>query len=88
MVSIQPGGGKADHMTDQSEGNLGSSARGEAAWKEATEEVADRNRRAQKLGREQREAYERERSDARRAAEALAHKRLLGNPRAPQRREA
>jgi hypothetical protein len=64
-------------MTDQSERDPGSSARGEAAWKQATEEVAVRNRQAQKLGREEREAYERERSDARRAAEAKAHARLL-----------
>lgn len=78
MVSIQAGGGKADQMTDESDGNMGSSARGEAAWREAMEEVAVRNRRAQKLGREQREAYERERSDARRAAEALVHSRLVG----------
>ena len=72
-------------MTDQSDGDPGSSARGEAAWKQATEEVAERNRRAQKLGREQREAYERERSDARRAAEA---RRVLGGPGGPQRRGA
>ena len=85
MVSIQAGGGKADHMTDQSDGNPGSSARGEAAWKQATEEVAERNRRAQKLGREQREAYERERSDARRAAEA---RRMLGRTATPARRGA
>jgi hypothetical protein len=75
-------------MTDQSDGNPASSARGEAAWKEATEEVADRNRRAQKQGREEREAYDRERSDARRAAEARAHSLLLRKPRAPQRPEA
>jgi hypothetical protein len=75
-------------MTDEPDQGPSSSARGEAAWREATEEVAVRNRRAQKLGREQREAYERERSDARRAAEALAHSRLLGGPRAPERRGA
>ena len=71
-------------MTEESDGITGSSARGEAAWRQATEEVADRNRRAQKLGREERETYERERSDARRAAEALVHSRLLG--RSPKRR--
>jgi hypothetical protein len=67
-------------MTDPSDRHPGSSARGEAAWKDATEEVAARNRRAQKVGREQREAYERERNDARHAAEAQAHARLLGSP--------
>jgi hypothetical protein len=64
-------------MTDPSDRDSGTSARGEAAWKQATEEVAARNRRAQKAGREQREAYERKRDDARRAAEARAHARLL-----------
>jgi hypothetical protein len=65
-------------MTDQSDQKPVSSARGEAAWRQATEEVAERNRLAQKLGREQRETYERERSDARRAAEARAQARLSG----------
>jgi hypothetical protein len=69
-------------MTDQSD-HPGSSARGEAAWRQAMEEVALRNRRAQKLGREQREAYDRERRDARRAAEARAHARLRGGPGGP-----
>jgi hypothetical protein len=69
-------------MTDPSAPD--SSARGEAAWKEATEEIAARNRLAKKAGREQREAYERERSDARRAAEVRAHARLLKSP-SPQR---
>jgi hypothetical protein len=70
-------------MTDQSDRNPGSSARGEAAWKQATEDVALRNQRAQRLGREQREAYDRERRDARRAAEARAQARLRGGPGAP-----
>jgi hypothetical protein len=67
-------------MTDQSDPNPGGSARGEAAWRKATEEVADRNRRAQKLGREEREAYDRERRDARRAAEARAQARMRSGP--------
>jgi hypothetical protein len=67
-------------MTDPSDRDSGTSARGEAAWKQATEEVAARNRRAQRAGREQREAYERGRDDARRAAEARAHARLLDSP--------
>ena len=69
-------------MTDESDRDPGSSARGEAAWRQATEEVAVRNRRAQKLGREEREAYDRERRDARRAAEARAQARLRGGPSA------
>jgi hypothetical protein len=71
------GAARVDHMTNPSDPDSGSSARGEAAWKEATEEVAARNRRTQRMGREQREAYERERRDARRAAEARAYARLL-----------
>jgi hypothetical protein len=69
-------------MTDHSDRDPGSSARGEAAWRQATEEVAVRNRRAQKLGREEREAYDRERRDARRAAEARAQARMRGGPSA------
>jgi hypothetical protein len=47
-----------------------SSARGEQAWKEATERVASRNAEARKVGKRQREAYERKREDVRRAAAA------------------
>jgi hypothetical protein len=83
MVSIHPGGGKAGGMTDQPDRHPESSARGEAAWKQATEAVAARNQRAQKAGRERREAYERQRDDARRAAEARAHAQLLGGPQRP-----
>jgi hypothetical protein len=75
---MQPGGGKADDMTDPADLDSGTSARGEAAWKQATEEVAARNRRAQQAGREERETSERERYEARRAAEARAHARLVG----------
>jgi hypothetical protein len=45
------------------------SARGETAWREARERVADRNAKARKAGREQREAYDRQRVEARRARE-------------------
>jgi hypothetical protein len=65
-------------MTDPSDSDSASTARGEAAWKQATEEVAARNRQAQKAGREEREAYERERSHARRAADARADAHLAG----------
>jgi hypothetical protein len=71
-------------MTDQPDDRHSeSSARGEAAWKQAREAVAARNQRAQKKGREEREAYERQRDDARRAAEARAHARLLDGRRTP-----
>jgi len=63
-------------MTDPSDEHFGNTARGDAAWKEATEEVAARNKRAQKLGREERDAYERARSAARRAAEVRADAHL------------
>ena len=72
-------------MTDPSDRYSATSARGDAAGKEATEEVAARNRRAQQAGREEREAYERERSDARRAAEVRADAGLLGKRRGSSR---
>jgi hypothetical protein len=57
-------------MSDQSEEREQPAAkRGEAAWKEARERVADRNDKARKAGKQRRDAYERERGDARRAAE-------------------
>jgi hypothetical protein len=64
-------------MTDQPDLQSESSARGEAAWKQAREAVAARNQRAQKAGREERDAYERQRDDLRRAAEARVHAELL-----------
>ena len=45
------------------------SKRGEAAWKEAKDRVAERNAEARKAGKKRREAYESERTAARRAAE-------------------
>jgi hypothetical protein len=71
------GAARVDHMTNPSDRDSHGSARGEAAWKEATEEVAARNRRTQRMEREQREAFERERWDRRRAAEARAYAQLL-----------
>jgi hypothetical protein len=59
-----------------------SSSRGEAAWKEAMDRVAVRNTEARKLGKQQRETYEREREDARRAAAARRHAEFL-NRRSP-----
>jgi hypothetical protein len=70
-------------MTEQGEGSgWKSSTRGEQAWKEARERVASRNAESRKLGRLQREAYERGREDMRRAAEQRRHARLL-NRRTP-----
>jgi hypothetical protein len=59
-----------------------SSTRGEQAWKEATEHVASRNAAARKLGKEQREKYEKGRDGARRAAAARRHSQLV-NRRIP-----
>jgi hypothetical protein len=69
-------------MFDRSDEHSGSSARGEVAWKQAREAVAERNRLAQKAGRERREAYERQRVDARRAAEGRRQEHLRGRSRA------
>jgi hypothetical protein len=70
-------------MTDQTDGQPDTSARGEAAWKQARDAVAARNERAQKAGRAERQAYERQRDDARRAAEARSHARLVGRRHTP-----
>ena len=54
-----------------------SSSRGERAWKEDTDAVASRNAEARKAGRLERETYERQREDARRAANADRHDKLM-----------
>lgn len=57
-------------MTDQEQADgSGTSARGEAAWKEEKERIAARNDQARKAGKRRRETYEREREDVRRRAE-------------------
>jgi hypothetical protein len=70
-------------MTQQDDSSTWkSSTRGESAWKEARERVASRNAEARKAGKVEREAYERERENARRAADAKSHAELLN--RGPQ----
>jgi hypothetical protein len=70
-------------MTEQDDGSgWQPSARGEQAWKEATERVASRNAESRKIAKAQREAYEREREDVRRAAEQRRHSQLV-NRRTP-----
>jgi hypothetical protein len=65
-------------MTQQDDGSTWkSSTRGESAWKEARERVASRNAEARKAGKVEREAYERERENARKAADAKSHAELL-----------
>jgi hypothetical protein len=65
-------------MTEHDDGSgWKSSARGEQAWKEATERVASRNAQSRKIGKLQRDAYEREREDVRREAEQRRHAQLL-----------
>ena len=65
-------------MTQQDDSSTWkSSTRGESAWKEARERVASRNAEARKAGKVEREAYERERENARRAADAKSHAELL-----------
>jgi hypothetical protein len=58
-------------------GDWKSSSRGERTWKEVVEDLASRNAAVRKAGRSERQAYEREREDARRAAAAKRHTRLL-----------
>ena len=63
-------------MTDQNE-EKPVSKRGEAAWKEARDRIAERNEQVSKAGRKQREDYERARiedrveADVRRRSEQL-----------------
>jgi hypothetical protein len=71
-------------MSDQAEDRpeQPTAKRGEAAWKEERERVAERNDRARKLGKQQRQAYERGRDKARQAAERRQMD-LLGRQRTP-----
>jgi hypothetical protein len=65
-------------MTQQDDSSTWkSSTRGDSAWKEARERVASRNAEARKAGKVEREAYERERETARRAADAKSDAELL-----------
>ena len=65
-------------MTEQDDGTgWKSSGGGEAAWKEALGRVATRNAEARKRGKEERDTYERGREEARRAAAAKRHAKLL-----------
>jgi hypothetical protein len=57
------------------------SARGEAGWQAAKEEIAGRNQSVRKAGKDQREAAERSRVDARRAAEVRRHAKLVAGQR-------
>jgi hypothetical protein len=54
-----------------------SSARGESAWKEERERVADRNAEVRKSGKLEREQYEREREESRQVARAKRDARTL-----------
>ena len=70
-----------EHKTNKDvEDSWESSTRGEQAWKEATDRVASRNADARKAGRTEREAYERERDDARRTAAAKREAKLRKRP--------
>jgi hypothetical protein len=61
------GGKEGGHMSDQADPSEPAVfKRGEAAWKEAKEQIAKRNEQARRAARRQREEYERD--QARRAA--------------------
>jgi hypothetical protein len=51
--------------------------RGEAAWKENMERIAERNDAARKAGRERRAAYDQARAQARNDADARRRAKLL-----------
>lgn len=57
-----------------------SSSRGDAAWKETRERIASRNADARRAGKQEREAYEQTRDEARRALAARQRADLLKRP--------
>ena len=59
------------------------SKRGEAAWKETKDRIAERNAKARSAGKQRREADERQRAETRRAAEQRRMVELLGKRRTP-----
>ena len=69
-------------MTDQDDSsNWKSSTRGEQAWKETLDRVSSRNAEARKVGKVERETYERERKLVRQTAAAKSHADLVNRPR-------
>ena len=65
-------------MSDQDERRQEPAVKtGEAAWKEARARVSEKNDVARKAGRERRDAYERARMEARRAAEVRRREELI-----------
>ena len=69
-------------MTDQDDSsNWKSSTRGEQAWKETLDRVSSRNAEARKVGKVEREAYERGRQIVRKTAAAKSHADLVNRPR-------
>jgi uncharacterized protein involved in type VI secretion and phage assembly len=59
-----------------------STKRGEAAWKETKDRIAERNAQARKAGKQRREAHERQQAEVRLAAEQRRMAELLGKRRA------
>ena len=66
-------------MAGQDDGSTfrSSEARGERAWKEATDQIASRNVATQKAGKQEREEYERGRDKVRRASAAARDAELM-----------
>jgi hypothetical protein len=62
-------------MTDQPAAER-PAKRGEAKWKAALDEVAERNEKVSKVGRDERAARERREIDRRRAVERLQNEQL------------
>jgi hypothetical protein len=63
--------------TDGQQQERTSGKRGEAAWKEDRERIAARNDQARKAGKQRREDYERQRQEARNAADLRRRAALL-----------
>jgi hypothetical protein len=67
----------------ESQQQKSASKRGEAAWKETKDRIAERNVQARKAGKQRREAQELQREETRRAAEQRRMIELLNKPRTP-----
>jgi hypothetical protein len=69
----------SDELERQAEQPI--STRGEAAWKEVKDRIAERNEKTRKAGKLRRQAHERRRQEARQAAELRRMAELLDHRR-------
>jgi hypothetical protein len=70
-------------MTDVRSSEFTPSTRGDAAWKEQCDGIASRNADARKIGKAERETYERDRATMMQAAAAKRQAQLLSRRHTP-----